>query len=343
MLIPTQSAAQNVQTEPGMAGVAVPEGPTVAQRAAALRESLGDEPVQPDGGEEGSDTGTKAPPAAKPEAESEKNAADKRAADRMARLDAWRAKERENQERREAKKQVKASTSEVEKLRARIAELEPTNKVFESEEALLAAAEAKGMSSEKIVDWMRKRLSDPGAVAQRQAKTIEDTLRGEMKLLQDRIDKQEQTAKAKEEAAKAEATGANKAKSFISIVASKSAENPHAAAFLSRHGERGLIAFANQFIVPLLPEDYSNEALHDHMEQILENLQVGPAKTGAPAASANGTSQNTPKKTAGNDKPVTTLSNAIANERSSVTEEIPLSQMTLKERAARLKAQLDRE
>ena len=271
----------------------------------------------------------------------------KRREDRLARIAKVRAEEQAAKARRQSEQQAKQSTGEaqqlrgeVEKLRARLSELEPMNDVFRDEAALLAAAEARGMSVEKLAQWMRTKLTDPSAVAQRQAQTVEEKLRAEIeaerearKKLEERIS--EDSRKAAEERERVEA-----AQNFVSMATAKSAEAPFTAKFLQRHGAQGLVAFANQFVVPLLPESYTVDELHDYTEQLIEEFQFGSGESPQREAPANGTSL--PSKS-GADQPVTTLSSAIPAERSMVTEAVPLHKMSLDERARFLKDKYSRE
>lgn len=264
--------------------------------------------------------------------------AEKRRAERAERIS--KAQERERAEDRDRRTKKRASdggvsNAELEKLRKRVAELEPHEAVFSSEEALLAAAEAKGLSAEKLVQWMRTRLSDPAAVAKQHAKSEADKLREEIAELRKSWETEREERKAERERQQQEQSGIQKAMSFLDKAKTSTSSHPLTAQLVSRHGEKGLIAFANQFVAPLLPKEYSVEQLHDHVEQLLDEVQVGgPGPTGN---STNGTSHSTKHGAA---QPVTTLSNGIASERVSVTEETPLHRLPRRQRIQRLKETL---
>lgn len=263
----------------------------------------------------------------------------KHAEERLKRIAEVARKEREADAEREQKRAGRVSEQEVEKLRKRVAELEPMNEVFASEEALLAAAEAKGMSAEKLVAWMRTRLSDPTAVAQRQAKTVEEKLRAEMAELRAQVARQEQERR-EEQARYAEQHAAiQRAQTFEKIATERAESHPLTARLLKRQGMDAVARFANEQILQYLPDSFSPEHLHDVMEQYLEWLHGGDAAT--PANPAPGASH--PQAKNGAEKPVTTLSNALVAERMSVTEETPLHHLPLPERKRRLKAKLERE
>ncbi len=242
-------------------------------------------------------------------------------------------KERAEARERESRKQHREpdQSAEIEQLRKRVAELEPHSAAFQNEESLLAAAEARGMSSEKLIQWMRTRLSDPHAVAERQAKTVEERLLAEIQReRQERIALERRIHEEREQTERAIA-GERRARQFVEMGRKGTDSHPLTARFVERHGEQGLVAFANQFIAPLLRQGYDLEELHDHVEQFLDEVQ--DAKPG-PQSGKSHPSRN------GADQPTTTLSNRAASERVSVTEEIPLSRIPRAERVKRLKKQL---
>jgi hypothetical protein len=336
---PAASAAANVQAEPIAAKA---EKSTVRvkshERAKRVKEQLAESPSEPAAERETQAPRKESSSAADSDGEPAKAAekpaviddAEKRRAERAERMRRARERERSEDEARKSKTQGKTTDAELEKLRKRIAELEPHEQVFASEEALLAAAEAKGMSVEKLVQWMRTRLSDPAAVAQRHAKTEADKLREEIAAVKKAHEESIASLKAEREQERAQTAGQNKAATFIGAAKEKASSHPCTAALVKRHGDNGLIAFANQFVAPLLRADYSVEELHDHVEQFLEEVQVASASS--PGNPANGTSH--PAKN-GAVQPTTTLSNGLASERVSVTEETPLARLPRRERIRR--------
>ncbi len=262
--------------------------------------------------------------------------------ERQERINRVRARETADRQKREAQEarraQERGATDEIERLRKRVAELEPLDKVFSSEETLLAEAERREMTPDKLIAWMRQRLSDPQAVAQRQVKTEADALREEMRKQReefaDYIRKQEEA----QQSARAQYQAQQKAHQFVQAAHSSAETHPLTAQLLAKYGPQGVVAYANQFVAPLLPESYDVSELHDHMEQLLLETQFSgqaarhsepPAK---PPASTNGAGQ-----------PVTTLSNSIAGERSTVQEAIPLHKLPLDKRAELLKEKYSRE
>lgn len=286
------------------------------------------------------DSGTEAEPAKarEPAKDEAAEAAAKRRAERQKRLaDAAEREQKADAERRQ-KESRKTSDGEVEKLRKRLADLEPLEQVFTSEEALLEAAEKKGMSTEKLVAWMRTRLTDPQAIAARQSQTVEQKFeaalaaeRKKREELEERLERQATEAKEYEQAT-------HRARSFESMVQTKAETHPLTATLLKRRGGEALVQFANSQIVPYLPENYELEVLHDNVEQLLDWIYGDGDQ---PAIQQTATSQ--PPKRNGAEKPVTTLSNSLGSQRESVTEAVPLHKMSLEDRARRLKESLGNE
>lgn len=345
----TMNAAAPTATTP-----AAPEQASVRttayDRAASLKASLEDGAPEP--AVESSDTPAPAEGAASSAAASdvsattaspEQDAAAKRAAERLARIQQVRAKERAAEEDRRKRESAKANTGELEKLRARVSELEPLNDVFRDEESLLAYAEKKGMSAEKLVQWMRTRLSDPAAVAERQAQTVEEKLRAEIEAERAERKKLEERLENERQQAELERTQEAKTVAFKTQAKTKTDSHPFTASLQTAYGDDGLIAFANQFVAPLLPQDYSLDELHDHTEQLLDELapvfRAVFAQTGQ--YPANGTSQPSPKNGAG--QPTTTLSNALASGRESLVEDVPIHKLSREERKRRVLEKLERE
>jgi hypothetical protein len=263
--------------------------------------------------------------------------------DRLARIakvrashDAERQKRAREQQQRQ---QSQAQTGEVESLRQQLAELQPLANIPKSEEALLGWAETQGMSVEKLVQYMRQRLTDPNAIAQRQVKTEADQLREEMRKQREEFEAWKRQTEEAEQQRVAQYQSQQKAHSFLQRTHASSETHPLSAAFLAKFGPQGMVAYANQFVAPLLREDYDVEELHDHVEQLLFETQL----SSAPAAPTPAQPASTPSAKNGAGQPVTTLGNAVAAERGTVREDIPLHKMSLDDRAEFLKAKYQRE
>lgn len=346
---PNVTTTPTAPATPSAAQVQATMKPRGGDRAAALKAKLESEGPSGDVGEGSEPTervvagAPEAPDASEPAVGAQDDAA-KRAADRLARIqkvrEADRAAKAERQRREAARARDAERSGEVEGLRKKLQELEPLSSVFSSEETLLAEAERRGMTAEKLVSWMRTRLTDPAAVAQQHAKTEADKIREELAAerkareeLQARLEAEKMTAQEQREAQE-------RAQAFIQRTEASEKDYPLSARLLKRHGKHGLVNFASKFIVPLLPEDYTVDQLHDLTEQFLDEVQLA-AGPDAPGAVQSAAAANTRKNVAG--KATSTLSNAVASERTAVVEEVPLHKLPRDERIKRLRANLDRE
>lgn len=321
---------------------------TTDERAEALKAKLGTAPTEP-----AVETPAK-PDVLKPDGEAKDKPADATDAEndpaakarearaaRQARIEEMRAKERAADEERQKRQKHRQSEGEIEKLRARVAELEAIESITKSPETLLEFAEKKGMSAAEITEWLRVRLTDPAALAKAQATTSEQKLAAQIAELEKKLEAERQAREGAATQAQAQAEAVQRGETFLKQIDEKLETHPLSAAFLKRWGPEGLIGLANRRVAPLFPEEYnySLDELHDVMEQYLDEVQIAPGTNGTSAAPANGAS-HLPSKN-GADKPVTTLSNRATQERATVTEEIPLEQLSLDERAEVLKQRLN--
>ncbi len=304
------------------------------QRAARVKAQLAEEPADKAAAEPEAKTEPDAPVAETKPTPQSTEVTDARA-ERAKRIAAVQAREAANRQKQQQEQQARGHSGELEKLRKRLSELEPLESVFSSEGALLEAAEKKGMSSEKLVQWMRTRLSDPAAVAQKHSQTVEDRMRAEIEKVRAEARAEREAVEAKYAQIHEQREGEARAAKFLSAASEKASSHPMTAQFMKARGPEHLVALASQVIVPYLPENYDIENLHDHLEQYLEYVSVGAI----PAASGQALP---PQKTNGAAKPVTTLSNALGSVRESVTEDTPLAKMSRKDRVAFIKRQLDK-
>jgi hypothetical protein len=213
--------------------------------------------------------------------------------------------------------------------------------VFSSEEALLAEAEKRNMSAEKLVAWMRTRLSDPAAVAAKQAQTVEEKLLAEIAKERAERQKLEERIEAERRQAELSRTQEQKTTQFRQQAVARADTHPHTARLRETYGDDGLIAFANQFVAPMLREDYSLDELHDNTEQLLDEIGAIFRATRAAAPNPAGGTSHPPAKN-GAGQPAT-LSNALTSGRESLVEEVPLHKLSRQERMRRLRTQLERE
>jgi hypothetical protein len=338
----TPSPAEVAQTPPKEAPSAEPAAKVRVRahdRAVKVKARLDSDTSEP--AEKPEPEPQEAKPAPKPEPAKAEDDSAKRREERMERLrkaqDRERKEERQRAQEREARKPG-PDVGEFERLRKRVAELEPYDSAFASEEALLEAAEQKGMSAEKLVQWMRTRISDPAAVARQQTKTEADKIREEMKRERDAFAKEIADLREQRETERQQLAAQQKAVDFLGRARSSNKSHPLTANFVGRHGENGLINFANQFVAPLLRPDYSLDELHDHIEQLLDEVQLNAAQEARAAGTPEQAASLSPKT--GEEQPSTTLSNRLVAQRGSVEEAVPLARLPRSERVSRLKARL---
>ncbi len=343
----TMNAQPNLPTT--LATDAAPSAPVgAAARAHALKMSLeADEgPATSEPAAESSATTTppvEASPAAdsgaapSPEAAARARAAQERK-ERLARV---RARDEEAERDRQQRSAAKARDTEMERLQKRVKELEPYEGAYADEEALLSLAEQKGVPAEKLVAAIRRRLTDPSAVAQRQVMTEADKIRAEMKAQDERHKQEIEALKAEKEEAERTRVIEAKTSTFLSAAAAKADSHPRTARLLAKHKQDGLIGFANHHVAQYLPEGYSPDELHDQIEQLLEDLDAFGSSAAAVETPANGASQ--PPKKNGAGQPATTLSNALTSGRESLVEEVPLHKLSREERVRRARESSERE
>jgi hypothetical protein len=261
--------------------------------------------------------------------------------ERQERLARVRARDEQAEQERQQRSAARAKDSEVETMRKRLAELEPLDSRLSNEDALLAEAERRGVPADKLVAAIRKRLTDPSAVAEAKVMGEADKIRAEMKAQDERHKAEIAAIKAEKEAAEQARLAQEKTTTFLSSVATKTETHPRTARLLARHKEAGLIGFANHHVAQYLPEGYSHDELHDQIEQLLEDLDAFPAPAAAVGTPANGASQ--PPKKNGAGQPATTLSNALTSGRESLVEEVPLHKLSREERVRRARESSERE
>jgi hypothetical protein len=321
---------------------------TRAERASAIKAAADAPPTEPavedstDGSSPPASTSSTADSAGGEQAPDPRSQA---AADRLARIQALREREAQARERRERTQATRVDSEELAQLRQMKAEWEKKDSAFADEESFLAEAERRGISAEKVIGYMRDRLTNPEAIAERKANAtkseIEKKLEALENQLREREERDEQTRREYEYRQKSLAA----ANRFIDLLQSKKDDAPLTAAMHEKYGPEYVVQFANKFIMPILPNGFDVdepehlEFLHDHMEQFLSVTQLGspPARTESSAPS-----KAKPVKTNG-ETPISTLSNRAVSERGTVTEEIPLAKMSLEERKRILKAKYESE
>jgi uncharacterized protein YlxW (UPF0749 family) len=237
---------------------------------------------------------------------------------------------------RQQRQKYQVNQGEVEKLTKRLADLEPMEQAWKDPMSVLEWAEKKGVPAPDLVKALREKASDPEAVAARQARTVEEKLRAEIQDVHRKLAEVEERRQAEAMQAREQSEGTQKAVQFHARVAEKAGEYPLTAGFAKAHGGGVMVAVANKWLAPHLPEDYSIEQLHDHFEQLLEAFQV----TGQQASTATA---GAPQQNTGAAQPAITLNNRTTAGRETVTEEIPLHRLPKSERVRRAREKYERE
>ncbi len=328
-----------------------PSRSSVAERAAALKAklepeddkspmpSVGEEPGRAPSEPEKPETDAVSADAAKaPDPEAEK-----RRTERQARIAQLRAKEEAANRSRLERQKFKVNESETEKLRKRVAELEPMEQAWASPLAMFEWAEKKGLKTEEVVKVLKEKLSDPDAIARRQTASVEKRLAAEIRKQREEFEAYKRQVAEERQKEREQFEGLRRAQEFEGRVTGMSTEYPLTAAFQKRHGQANLIAFANRWVAQDLPEEYSLEQLHDHLEQVLEELQVTGGAPMAQTSNAPTTEPVSEAHSGGAGQPTTTLNNRTTAGRGVVAEEVPLARLPKADRIRRLREKLDRE
>ncbi|MBX3198244.1 MAG: hypothetical protein KF894_08875 [Labilithrix sp.] len=320
---------------PGAPPPAAPS--TIADRIAAIKASA-DEAETPAGG---ADAGAAPPPAgAAPTLPEDPKA--KAATDRAARIEALRAKSRQAQTKRQAHKASRAEQEELAQLRQLKADWEKKDSAFADVGELLAEAERRGHTGEKVLAYIRDQMTNPAAITDRRVAASKTEVQKQIDELKEELRQRDERDAQARAAAESEQKTLVAAKNFIALSQTKAEDAPLTAAMYAKHGAEVVIGFANQFIIPLMPEDFDIEepahleVLHDHMEQFLSETQLTPA----PAKTDTSSKANAGKKNGA--KPVTTLSNRTVTEVGTVEQAVPLEKMTTEERYRFVKEKYER-
>jgi hypothetical protein len=333
--------AQIAQATPAPVAAAPVVKTSTADRAAALKEKLESSPEPAvEEGRESSPAQSSSPSAA--DSGSDPDA--QRRAERLARINKGvaelRAKEAAKNDERRQRAKYQTDQGETEKLRKRLAELEPMESAWKDPMSVLEWAERKGVAANDMVRALRERQSNPEAVAaaqaQAQTRTLEEKLRAELDGIRKQLADTEQKRADEVAQARDRYEGEHKAAQFKARVTEKASDYPLTAAFAQMRGPDTVIAVANKWLAEHLPENYDLETLHDHMEQLLEAFQVR-GQQAAPSSAGDH-----PKNT-GAAQPAITLNNRTTAGRETVVEETPLHRLPKSERVRRAREKYERE
>ena len=324
---------QNTQTET-TASDATPDGSSLDQRIASVYESLGVETnvdqssasdaAEPEATEQSSE------PAA--EAEDTDEARAQVLKEREERIAAVRERERRLREERQARRprdDSAAAIQELESMRAQVEEAARLAKALENEEAFLEEAARRGLSGEKIAEFVRERLLSPETVAERKAAAAaqEAESRIEKKLAE--LDARIQEIRQAEVAREVEVQRRTAETELLHIVGRAAEHAPFSARYVEHFGPEQYIEYATA-VAEALPPGVGLQAVHDIVES---NLEALAAIARAPASQAHEPNQNAVAPVRAR-----TVSNSLASERATVRDEPreDWSELSLEERARRL-------
>ncbi len=273
------------------------------------------------------------------------------AADRRARLDALKLKDRErvdHKQRQAHADKLQRQAADLER-RATEAEASASRRVdFDSldESAFLALAEKKGITGNKVAEWIRKAVESPEQIAAAAAlkatqaamdpkiAALEATVARQAKQLEDFLTaQQEQQTTARER---------DQIQQFTSFVEGSADRAPVATKLLAK-APKEFYAMAD-FAGSTLPEGAGQDALLDAIEELLDGDQGARAVVDQYAElygytktpHSTGKAHPPPRAAA----PAPTISNSLAAARTSVVEEDDYASLDLDERARRLIKQL---
>jgi len=322
---------------------------TFDQRLAAVHDELRTEALAPTDEANGDASSQPAadaavqpitPPPAAPAADSDD--AQKRAAERRARLDALKAQERDavarSSEKTRYERELEALKREAEEAKARAAKLVDLDGI--DEPAFFALAQKKGIRPERLADWIRESMTNPERVAEAAAlQATRAAVDPKLSALEKQIAEQNamiQQLLAQQHQAQAAAEERRATEQFLGMVRESSAQAPLASKLLETDPDEFMqMAEVAASRVP----GRGPQALLDALEELLDSDGRALAQK---YASLYGLTSNVPAATtlprSAAAKATTTVSNALAQQRASVVEEDDWSSLPFDERVARIKA-----
>lgn len=274
-----------------------------------------------------------------PPAQATETAPDQRAQERRARLEAAKARNRERVDAQQRRSGYDKVAAELERERQERAALEARARSMVDPTALdeakfLELAEKSKVSPEKLAEFLRMRLEHPERFAAEFAQRAIDPKLSEqeqkLQALQARID-------AFEQAQQQQAQAAEQARQTHAFLESVAGSDSLASQYLKAEGADQFLRIAER-AATMLPDHATQSDLFDQIEELLETdgravYQQLHAIYG-PRGPSNGT--HTPPNQAP-AKPLTTVTNQIAQERSSVVTEGEFWRLPFEERLAAAK------
>lgn len=191
----------------------------------------------------------------------------------------------------------------------------------------------KGVTPKKLGEWLQQRATHPEVIAAQYAKQAVDPmvqeLRNQLAEQGQQLTALQQQKAAEQAMQQAYARG----ESMLGFAQQNTTQAPYAAAFLREHGEQEFLELANGLYagVPKGP------GWEQHVLDAIEDRFAALAKMFQPQSGTNQQRQAPPPPNPGAAKPMTTVSNTLAQTRASVVdEETDWAALPYEERAARL-------
>lgn len=277
------------------------------------------------------------PPPASPDAAaspvaSEDDAAAAARRERLAKLQAQEAASVDAKNRSKADNELRQRLAAAEK-RAEEAErmvalrIDPST--LDERSFFEAAAKAK-VTPQRLGEWLREQTQNPELAASR---AVETALQPKLTEIEKRLAEKEARVDAflaQQEQREADAQEAQAFQSFATFTANNAVTSPRAAAFMREFGADEYRKVATS-IAAALPPNAGPQALLDSLEENFAKL----ARVYAPSGAAAKTS--IPQSNPGAAKPMTTVSNTLAQTRASVVDEdTEWASLPFEERSARL-------
>jgi hypothetical protein len=191
------------------------------------------------------------------------------------------------------------------------------------------AARAK-VTPQRLGEWLREQTQNPELAASR---AVESALQPKLTEIEKRLAEKEARLDAflsEQASAKADMEEAQAFQGFASFTASNAVTSPRAAAFMREFGPEEYRKVATS-VAASLPPNAGPQALLDSLEENFAKLARVYAPSGAPAK------PSIPQPNPGAAKPMTTVSNTLAQTRASVVDEdTEWASLPFEERSSRL-------
>lgn len=331
---PANTQASTIPGEP----TAIADAGTVEQRVSGLFEELGREPVRP--AVEDADDATSPPAGTAPATTSAADSTDEaRRAERRARLDALKATERQSVDRKERQsandklqRDFAAAQARAEQAEARAA-AGIDRSILKDPLKVIKLLEDAGIPADQVANAIRESITNPEITATRAAREAISPELAAMRQAMEAQQAQIADLLAQQSAASAHATEQRDTEDFLGFAGAAKDTHKLSASLLA-HDRNEFLALAN-IAAAGVPAGAGRAALLDRLEDMLDGdvRQVaqkyaaiyGPTPAPSPATQPR----------SGAVQP-TTVSNSLAQGRSTLVEEEDFARLPIEERAKRL-------